>query len=141
MSQKNIINEEFCECGHRFWCVNCRKGYKDKKCHHDSSNNTMKTKEEKAAYQRAYRRTLHYQVIEAPKQRERNRKNGVKYREAAKSKLYKKVQQETLRWTFNYWRALKEHGMTERQLIIRFDEFLKDCLDDNSVTQNEANTT
>jgi hypothetical protein len=32
---------------------------------------------------------------------------------------------KTINWIINYWKTLKQQGMTEKQFIIRFDTYLK----------------
>lgn len=33
-------------------------------------------------------------------------------------------QKKCIRWVRNYWQTLKEHGMSEKQLIIEFNNFI-----------------
>lgn len=82
----------------------------------------------RAAYMREYRKTDHYKKVELPKHRVRNRINAKRYLTNANNKLKEKVRLETINWLFNYWKELKQEGMTEKQFIIKFDKYLKSVL-------------
>lgn len=44
------------------------------------------------------------------------------------AQVEKEAEERTIKWLNNYWKTLKEHGMTEHQLIIEFNKYLKKLL-------------
>lgn len=87
-----------------------------------------KSKEEKAAYMREYRKKLHYKTVEAPKQKLRNKLKWKVWQENKRKRQTEEIRKETCQWLYNYWRTLKQEGMTEKQFIIKFDKYLKSLI-------------
>lgn len=77
-------------------------------------------------YMKHYRKT-HPEYVE--KERIRKRLNIKRWTASAEERLKEKEQAKVIRWMYNYWKTLKEHGMTERQLIIKFDNYLKSLVE------------
>lgn len=42
----------------------------------------------------------------------------------------RETEQKVIRWIYNYWKTLKSHGMTEKQLIIKMNSFFEKQLND-----------
>lgn len=98
---------------------------------------SQKSKADRAAYMRNYRKTAHYKEVELPKHRARNRAKAMIWRSQAEDRIREKEQTKVIKWLYNYWRTLKSEGMTEKQFIIRFDNYLSSLVEGHVIPASQ----
>lgn len=103
---------------------------------------SQKSKAEKATYMRQYRKGEHYKTVELPKHRARNRAKAMLWRSQAEDRLRDKEQSKVINWMYNYWKTLKSEGLTEKQFIIKFDNYLSSLVEGHviPVSQKQQKT-
>lgn len=98
---------------------------------------SQKTKADRAEYMRQYRKTDHYIEVELPKHRARNRAKAMLWRSQAQDRIKEKEQSKVIHWIYNYWRGLKHEGLTEKQFIIKFDNYLSSLVEGHVISASE----